>query len=450
MKSFLFHLLLLAAILILCCSSALAVADGDLFEYVILDDETAMITGYKGSEVNLVFPETIEGHLVTGLSRSFGYNTPAVKNLRTVTIPDTITIIEPGAFLFAEYLTEFRIAESHPAMAFADGVLYNTEKQSIMLYLQSNTADHFDVPDGIREIEDKAFIRARLASVSLPASMERIGRESFDQCAFLTEISLSEGLKSIGADAFDNCDRLKQIIIPASVTDIEEAAFTDNRLREIQVARGNTVFTVSDGALVNIRDGILIAWPTQSEAESCVITEGVTRIGRFAFYRSHHLKQIAFPDSLLEIGRGAFVSCDHLIALDLPDSVIMLENMAFEGNSDVRRLHISAGLKEISNNFDGIGISELNIPETVTSIVSSFKSLQNLKEVVIPGTVKRLSGNSFAFCKNLTGITIPAGTTDIGCGFIGCDKALVIRVEPNTVAEQYCKDHQLNYQYISE
>ena len=449
MKSVLFRALLLAAVLVL-CGTGLAAAGGDLFEYVILDDETVMITGYRGSATDLVFPETIDGHNVTGVSRSFGYNTPSVKNLRTVTIPDAVTVIEPGAFLFAGYLTEFRIAESHPTMAFSDGVLYNTKKQSIMLYLQGNTAEHFDVPDGIREIEDKAFIRARLVSVTLPAGMERIGCESFDQCSFLTDVSLPEGLKSIGADAFDNCDRLRRIIIPASVTDIEEAAFTDNRLEEIQVAGGNPVFTVSDGALVNVRDGVLVAWPTQSGAESCVVPEGVTRIGRFAFYRSHHLKQVTLPDGLLEIGRGAFVSCDHLTAVDLPDSVTRLESTAFEGNSDVKQLHISAGLKEIKNNFDGIGVSELDIPETVVSIESSFRTLQNLKEVVIPGGVESLIGNSFAFCKNLSRITIPAGVTDIGCTFIGCDKNLVIIVEPGSTAEQYCKDHQLNCQTISE
>ena len=71
MKSFLLRILLLAAALAL-CSTGLAEAGGDLFEYTVLDDGTAMITGYKGSETDLVIPETIEGHTVTGLNRSFG------------------------------------------------------------------------------------------------------------------------------------------------------------------------------------------------------------------------------------------------------------------------------------------------------------------------------------------------------------------------------------------
>ena len=451
MKSVLFRMLgfLLAAALLV-CGAGVAAAEENLFEYRVLEDGTAMLTGYKGSGADLILPASVDGHTVTGLSKSFGYNTPCVKDLRTVSVPDTVTEIEPGAFMFAEYLEGIRIAEGNPALVFTDGVLYNKEKQSLMLYLRTNAAGHFDVPEGIRGIEDKAFVRARLVSLSLPESMECIGRESFDQCSFLEEISLPEGLKFIGADAFDNCDRLHRITIPAGVTDIEEAAFTDNRLREIRVAPGNEVFAVSGGALVNIRDGVLIAYPTQAEAESCAVAEGVKRIGRFAFYRAHHLKQISLPEGLLEIGRGAFVSCDHLTGIDLPDSVTTLEKMAFEGNSDAKRLHLPAGLTAITENFDGIGVETLEIPETVTSVEKSFRSLRNLKEVVLPGSLESVGGNAFAFCRNLESVTIPAGVREIRCDFTGCAEALVIRVEAGSFAEAYCKEHQLNYRVIAE
>ncbi len=439
----------LAALLFLNCA-AFAESGADLFSWKLLDDGSAMITGYKGSGTDLFLPETIEGHAVTSLSGNFGFNTPSVKSLRTVTIPDSVTAIEPGALLFAEFLTEIRFSGDHPVLTFSDGVLYNTEKQSIVLYLQSNTAKHFDVPENIREIEDKAFFRAGLVSVSLSGSTERIGRECFNQCASLADISLSEGLKTIGTDAFANCDKLKQIDIPASVSEIGEAAFTDNRLEEIRVAPDNPVFTVSDGALINMRDGTVIAFPVKAEAESCTIPEGVTRIGRFAFYRCHNLKQVIFPDGLSEIGRGAFVSCNHLTSIDLPDSVTLLEASAFEGNSDADSLHIPSGLTEIVSNFSSSGFSALEIPENVTSIDGSFRSLPNLTEAVLPGSVSMIGSNSFAFCKNLARITIPAGVTEIGTNFTGCAETLVIRVEPGSAAEQYCRDHHLEYDFIQE
>ncbi len=434
---------------LLLCAGASAESDG-LFEYTVLEDGNAMITGYRGSETDLVIPETVGGHPVTGLGNSFDVHTAAVKDIRTITVPETMAVIEPGALQFAGYLTEIRTVGEHPALSFSDGALYNTREQSLLLYLQSNTAEHFDVPEGIREIGDDAFYRARLVSVSLPGSVERIGRECFYQCTQLSDVSLHEGLKTIDSDAFTNCDRLRRIRIPASVTDIAEGAFIDAHLKEFEVDPENPVFTVSDGALINTRDGVLVAFPHFSEAESCVIPEGVTRIGSFAFYRCHNLKEITFPDGLLEIGRGAFLSCNHLAAINLPDSVVLLEDNAFGGNSAASSLHLPAGLTEIKNNFDDLAVSGLEIPETVTVIERSFTSLPNLTEVTVPGSVKVIGSNSFAFCKRLAAVTIPSGTEEIRTSFAGCAKTLVIRVESGSAAEQYCREHQLNYELISE
>ncbi len=431
MKSALVKVLaiLLAALLPVCGASCEG-QDGDLYICRLLDNGSVMITGYRGTETDLVFPETIDGRTVTGLSGSFCMNSPAVSDLRSVAIPDTLTVVEPGAFQFARHLAEIRLSESHPVLSFSDGVLYNREKQSILLYLQCNTAGHFDVPDGVHEFEDKAFFRSKLVSLTLPASMERIGRECFDQCIFLKEITLSDGLKSIGTEAFANCDRLQQLVIPAGVTDIEEAAFMDNKLQAFRVDPANPVFTVSDGALVNVRDGVLIAWPVKAGAETCTVPDTVKRIGRFAFYRAHGLTGVLLPDSLLEIGRGAFSSCNHLTAVDLPDSVILLEGGAFEGNSDAESLHIPAGLAEITDNFNGMGITSLEIPETVQSIQGSFRSLPNLTKVTVPAGVRILGGNSFAFCKNLASVTLPAGIDRSGCSFMGCADTLAISEEP--------------------
>ena len=169
-----------------------------------------------------------------------------------------------------------------------------------------------------------------------------------------------------------------------------------------------------------------------------------------AFYRCHNLKEIIFPDGLLEIGRGAFLSCNHLAAIDLPDSVVLLEDNAFGGNSAASSLHLPAGLTEIKNNFDDLAVSGLEIPETVTVIERSFTSLPNLTEVTVPGSVKVIGSNSFAFCKRLAAVTIPSGTEEIRTSFAGCAKTLVIRVESGSAAEQYCREHQLNYELISE
>ena len=441
-------LIILAAITIL-SGAGLAEAQND-FTYSLLEDGSAVITGYRGTEPDLVFPEVIDGHTVSGLSRIFGTRTVSIKNIKHISVPNTMTAIEPGALRFAEYLTEITIPEDHPTLFFADGVLYDREGR-LLLYLQTNTEKRFDVPDGVREIADCAFVRAiHLIDISLPGSVERIGRESFYQCNALKEISLSEGLKVIDADAFTNSDKLRTMIIPASVTDVAESAFTDTHLKEIIVAEDNPVFIVSGGALINTRDGVLIAYPQYAEAESCTVPEGVIRIGSLAFYRCHNLKQIVLPDGLLEIGHCAFGSCNHLTGIDIPDSVVILEDNAFSENSDLKQVRLPAGVTVIADNFGGSGLSELEIPDTVTVIDRSFCAVPGLKEVIIPDSVILISKNSFAFCKNLASITIPASVTELQCDFIGCSDSLVIKVEPGSYAEQYCRDHKLNWQLLPE
>ena len=134
-------------------------------------------------------------------------------------------------------------------------------------------------------------------------------------------------------------------------------------------------------------------------------------------------------------------SVKNLRCITIPNTITTIEPGAFR---------FAEYLTEIVDNFDGLGISELEIPESVKRIERSFSTLMNLTEVVIPGSVNTISRNSFSFCKNLASITIPAGVTDIGSSFAGCAGTLVIRVEPGSFAEQYCRDHQLNYEYIPE
>ena len=343
-----FFALLLAALLTAGCAAFAESGEG-LFEYRLLQDGNALVTGYGGNGDTLVLPDAVDGHPVTGLSKTFSYNSPFISDVKCLQVPETLTDIEPGALQFSRSLTDIQIAEGNPALAFSDGVLYNMEKKSLVLYLSGNTEESFEIPDGIREIEDKAFVRTTLKTLRFSETMEHVGSECFDQ-ALLTEIILNEGLKTIDAEAFTNCDRLQSITIPASVTDIGEAAFTDNRLTEIRVAPGNPVFTVSDGALINLRDGVALAFPTRAEQESCAIPEGVTRIGRFAFYRCHNLKNVSFPAGLQVIAHGAFSSCNHIVSFDLPDSLAVLEEGAFEGNNEAAYITIPAGVTEIGNN----------------------------------------------------------------------------------------------------
>ena len=449
-KNLLYFFLCLILMLVLCISVSADTTSGD-YKYRELDDGTIMITEYNGTDTDLVLPETLDGFTVSTIDNYFSLSDP-MKELTSLTIPDTLTIIEPDALRFTPKLTEIHVSKNHPTLAFIDGVLYNKEHKSILRYLQANTAETFDIPDGIKLVEEGAFFRSQLVTVNIPGSVEQIDREGFNQCDQLKEFNMSEGLKTIGRAVIFNCSSLEEITFPSTVSDVGENNCTacDN-LKEIRVDPANPVFEVIDGALINKRDGLLIAYPRQREAEVCTIPEGVKRIGDNAFHLNKFIKEIHFPDTLVSLGGHAFAYCDNLTEIIMPDSVTEMENNVFDACYNVHTLHISSGLTSIKNNFSGLAITEVDIPDTVTEINGSFSNLNNVTSIIVPSGVTKIGSNSFYYCKNLSSLTIPASVTEIGnIKYIFQNNAedFTVKVEAGSYAEQYCKDNQVKYEVI--
>ena len=87
-------LTLLALCLVLGCTAALAETSNG-WTYSLNRDGTATITGYEGEGTNLVFPETLDGYVISGIGRdAFNGNT----RIKQVTIPDSYTFLGANAF----------------------------------------------------------------------------------------------------------------------------------------------------------------------------------------------------------------------------------------------------------------------------------------------------------------------------------------------------------------
>ena len=80
----------------------------------------------------------------------------------------------------------------------------------------------------------------------------------------------------------------------------------------------------------------------------------------------------------------------------------------------------------------------------------TFCSCNKLTSLTIPEGVKTIGDKAFCGCNGLTSLTIPAGVTYIGKdAFYHCQD-LVLTVERNTYAEQYCFDNKLKYIFANE
>ena len=330
------------------------------------------------------------------------------------------------------------------------------------------------------------------ADKMIPAELDgktvsSIAENAFTGCLKLKDVVIPEGVTSVGNYAFGWCYNLTSVTIPDSVTFFGEGVFEScMKMKSISISKEHPALAMSNGALIRKEDKTLlyvigvkgtdyeIPWGitkigtsafSESKLKSIIIPDSVTSIGTSAFANCSNLTDIYIPNSVKEFGTQAFRGCRKLKAIRIPNSVTNIASGTFDWCTSLTSIEIDADhpVYEVTDGalirkenreliyYAGVTKGTFEIPDGIRSLgYFSFHGNANLQEVIIPGNVERLTGNAFAFCKKLTNITLPAGITDIGCTFIGCDKNLIIRVEPDSVSEQYCRDHQLNYQYISE
>ncbi|MHA7965953.1 leucine-rich repeat protein [Paenibacillus sp. CAU 1782] len=169
-------------------------------------NNVATVTGYSGTEVNVVIPETLSGVAVTSIGRSaFDTYGTAKPKLASVVIPNSVVEIQTYAFRY-------------------------------------NSLTSIDLPDNLLRIGASAFENNPLTSVVFPDSVTSIGNYAF-YMSDLTSITLSENLKTISGGAFDT-NKLTRLVIPSGVTTVQSSAFYANNLTSVTVLGAETSFGV--------------------------------------------------------------------------------------------------------------------------------------------------------------------------------------------------------------
>lgn len=189
------------------------------------------------------------------------------------------------------------------------------------------------LPNGIEKIPDSMLCGTKIKSITIPASVKKIGVQAFAGCSQLESVNLSYGVESIDAMAFDTCTALKSINIPKSVTYIAEFAFI--RCKSL---------------------------------EKIDIPSNVTRIGGWAFSDCTSLKTVTIPSSVSRIYPVTFRSCESLTSITIPHSVIEIGDDAFEDCISLSTVYYT-GTEAQWNNIDVIPFTL----ESTTIKMSQFK-----------------------------------------------------------------------------
>lgn len=197
----------------------------------------------------------------------------------------------------------------------------------------------------------------------------------------------------------------------------------------------NLTWTLKDGTLTisgtgEMNNWILSPWKGYGDITELIIEDGVTSIGKAAFYDCKNLRgKLVIPSSVTSIGEEAFVNCDGLIGdLTIPFGVTNIGNHAFQNCSGFSgKLVMPSSVMRIGEYaFSGCsGFSgELTIPPNVKSILKyAFSDCSGFDgELIIPSTVTSIGFRAFENCNGLSGrLILSSSVTSIErYAFLGC------------------------------
>lgn len=171
----------------------------------------------------------------------------------------------------------------------------------------------------------------------------------------------------------------------------------------------------------------------------------VTSIGDSAFdcplYDLASPTKITISEGVTNIGKYAFYGCDKLESIELPSSVRYIDTCVFEGCSKLKEINVTSGGKYFCSvdgvlytkdkkelwqcpqtktsvtipkgaeyigfeAFMGSKITSVTLPESVTAIKGMAFQGSNIKSISIPRYVDFIGQNALAYCNDLERITV--------------------------------------------
>ena len=396
------------------------------FTYTITNG-TVNITDYSISSSTLIFPSEINGLPVTRIASNHGVKYRIYQSITNVVIPSSVTTLGDWVFLGLDLidinipasvshieelaledlhaLTQFNVDQNNPNYSSQDGVLYNKTKQKLLRYPAKKGGTSFQIPLEVTEIAPHAFQGGELENIAIPS-----------------------GVVSIWEPNLSGLGRLTTFIVDSN----------------------NPNYSSQDGVLYDKTKQKLLRYPAKKSGTSFQIPLEVTEIAPFAFYGSQP-ENIIIPLGVASIGVGAFINCTNLTSLNIPASVKSV-GLSVDGvNGNYAPSLASVNVDEANADFssqDGVLFnknkstlifypmsrsgSSYTIPAGVTHVGQcAFAYCHKLSNIAIPQTVTSIGSEAFAL-SGITNISIPIHVTNIETGaFQGCWSLKTVNLPPN-------------------
>ena len=156
------------------------------------------------------------------------------------------------------------------------------------------------------------------------------------------------------------------------------------------------------------------AFNTQLTIVLVKIPDTVTAIEQYAFQMSPRLTTICLSQNLKAIDDYAFQNCGVLSTITLPESLTKIGHCAFEKCESLKQITIPKNVAEWGAcTFMGSGLETVEFEEGLESIGGDAFSKTNIKEIILPKSIKTIRPGAFSSCAHLESLILNEGLLTI-------------------------------------
>ena len=267
-------------------------------------------------------------------------------------------------------------------------------ENGVLLGVGSCTEQDIIIPDGVISIGERAFAGCDfLRTIIIPNGVTKIGNAAFDGCVSLTSITIPESVTQIGESDLDEIDPEN---ISFHIVDHGGQVFRNcKKLKGVYITDigkwCGISFHDSDSNPLGYAKNLYLCGKLVTDLR---IPDGITSIGRHAFFGCDTLTSVTIPKSVTEINVGAFSCCASLPSVTIPHGVKTIGDEAF--------IYCDA-------------LTSINIPASVVYVGDgAFCNCEALRSVTIENGIMSIGDEAFCECTALTNVVIGAGVLSIG------------------------------------
>jgi hypothetical protein len=232
------------------------------------DGSNVTITGYGGTDGDVVIPDEIFNMPVRNIGNNAFFNNYSLKsiyigtnvisigdnafwvctNLASINAPSSLTNIGFQAFYYCFGMTNFQLGMATPhigkwafvfcwnlpsigvdsnnsAYVSRDGVLFNKDMTQLIA-CPGGVSGSYVIPSSVTQIAYSAFSSCgRITEVIIPNSVTHIGESAFGGCASITNFISLKNVTSLSTGAFFNCKKISGFRLGKGLSMIESEVF---------------------------------------------------------------------------------------------------------------------------------------------------------------------------------------------------------------------------------